>query len=212
MFETERFIEACREAVKNPDTRALKEVVERAVIEPGQIVKALGEPKRAGIGTLHQSDDLTVLNIIWGPGMTLHPHDHRMLAVIGLYGGQENNTFYKRSEGGLREQGGKVSGVLSKADGKPLCRLTFEQKGALRVFLRRAVFRACVSQAAIAASSASVAAAPGSSASVTATRLWPRRSRRIRRPRASPRRSLPRGRRRGLISARFPATRAGEAA
>ncbi len=107
MFETERFIEACREAMKDPDTRAIKEVVQRAVSEPGQIVKTLGEPKRAGIGTLHQSDDLTVLNIIWGPGMTLHPHDHRMLAIIGLYGGQENNTFYKRSESGLSEQGGK---------------------------------------------------------------------------------------------------------
>ena len=107
MFETERFIEACREAMKDPDARTIKEVVQRAVSEPGQIVKTLGEPKRAGIGTLHQSDDLTVLNIIWGPGMTLHPHDHRMLAIIGLYGGQENNTFYKRSEGGLSEQGGK---------------------------------------------------------------------------------------------------------
>ena len=30
-----------------------------------------------------------------------------MLAIIGLYGGQENNTFYKRSESGLSEQGGK---------------------------------------------------------------------------------------------------------
>ncbi len=107
MFETERFIEACGDAVKDSDTRALKQVIERAVSEPGQIVKTLGEPKRAGIETLHQSDDLTVLNIIWGPGMTLHPHDHRMLAVIGLYGGREDNTFYKRSEGGLSEQGGK---------------------------------------------------------------------------------------------------------
>ncbi len=107
MFETERFIEACREAMKDPDARAIKEVVQRGVSEPLKIVKTLGERKRAGICTLHQSDDLTVLNIIWGPGMTLHPHDHRMLAIIGLYGGQENNTFYKRSEGGLSEQGGK---------------------------------------------------------------------------------------------------------
>ena len=93
--------------MKDTDTRAIREVVERAVSEPGQIVKKLGGPKRAGIETLHQSADLTVLNLIWGPGMSLHPHDHRMLAIIGLYGGQENNTFYKRSKGGLSEQGGK---------------------------------------------------------------------------------------------------------
>lgn len=107
MFETERFIEACREALQSGDSRALKEVVERAVSEPGGILKALGEPKHAGIETLHQADDLTVLNIIWGPGMTLHPHDHRMLAVIGLYGGREDNTFYSRDAAGLKEKGGK---------------------------------------------------------------------------------------------------------
>lgn len=107
MFEKERFIEACREALRDPDSRAVKEVVARAVSEPAAIVRALGEPERAGIETLHQAHDLTVLNIIWGPGMTLHPHDHRMLAIIGLYGGREDNKFYSRDGNGLTEKGGK---------------------------------------------------------------------------------------------------------
>jgi len=107
MFETGRFVEACREALKDPDSRAVKEVVQRAVSEPRQVLKALGEPTRAGIETLHQANDLTVLNIIWGPGMELHPHDHRMLAIIGLYGGREDNKFYRRDGSGLTQKGAK---------------------------------------------------------------------------------------------------------
>jgi predicted metal-dependent enzyme (double-stranded beta helix superfamily) len=39
--------------------------------------------------------------------MTLYPHDHRMWAAIGIYGGQEDNTFYRRSDGRLVASGGK---------------------------------------------------------------------------------------------------------
>jgi predicted metal-dependent enzyme (double-stranded beta helix superfamily) len=57
---------------------------------------------------LHHAPDLTILNVIWAPGMYLRPHDHRMWAAIGVYGGQEDNTFYRRdAEAGLTESGGK---------------------------------------------------------------------------------------------------------
>jgi predicted metal-dependent enzyme (double-stranded beta helix superfamily) len=78
------------------------------VTEPGQILKALGEPGFSGIQTLHRSENLTILNVLWGPGMTLYPHDHRMWAVIGIYSGREDNSFYRRSENGLTAHGGKT--------------------------------------------------------------------------------------------------------
>ncbi len=40
--------------------------------------------------------------------MDLHPHDHRMWAVIGIYGGREDNIFYRRSKGGLTQHGSKL--------------------------------------------------------------------------------------------------------
>jgi predicted metal-dependent enzyme (double-stranded beta helix superfamily) len=46
--------------------------------------------------------------------MRLYPHDHRMWAVIGIYTGQEDNTFYRRSAPGsptLTESGGKEVAV-----------------------------------------------------------------------------------------------------
>jgi predicted metal-dependent enzyme (double-stranded beta helix superfamily) len=108
MFEKERFIEECRIALKESDPRAaIRELVARAVSEPAHIVQALGEPKRAGIETIYQANDLTILNLCWGPRMVFKPHDHRMWAVIGIYGGLEQNIFYHRSEYGLKQHGTK---------------------------------------------------------------------------------------------------------
>jgi predicted metal-dependent enzyme (double-stranded beta helix superfamily) len=59
---------------------------------------------------LHHTPDLTVIHVVWAPGMTLFPHDHRMWAVIGIYAGQEDNAFYRRTAPGARtlvESGGK---------------------------------------------------------------------------------------------------------
>jgi predicted metal-dependent enzyme (double-stranded beta helix superfamily) len=46
---------------------------------------------------LYNTDEFTVLNVVWPPKMTLYPHDHRMWAAIGIYGGSEQNVFYRRS-------------------------------------------------------------------------------------------------------------------
>src|SRR5687768_9173317 len=109
MFEKERFIEDCREALKERNAQAaIRELVERAVADRAQVVRALGEPKRAGVETIYKADDLTILNLCWGPCMRLKPHDHRMWAVIGIYGGCEENVFYRRGERGLTQHGTKV--------------------------------------------------------------------------------------------------------
>jgi len=109
MFDLERFKEDCLEALNEKSPHgAVKELVARAVAEPGQVLKTLGEPKLAGIESLYRSERLTILNVLWGPGMNLYPHDHRMWAVIGVYGGQEENAFYRRSETGLAKHGNKT--------------------------------------------------------------------------------------------------------
>ena len=108
MFEKERFVEECRAALKTSDAHAaIRELVARAVSEPAQVVRALGEPQRVGVETIYKADDLTILNLCWGPRMVFRPHDHRMWAVIGIYGGREQNIFYRRNERGLRQHGTK---------------------------------------------------------------------------------------------------------
>lgn len=109
MFESDGFIEDCRRCLGEQNSHAaVREVVGRAVSEPGSILKTLGEQNLSGIQTLYRSDKLTILNVLWGPGMTLYPHDHRMWAVIGIYSGREDNSFYYRSESGLQAHGAKT--------------------------------------------------------------------------------------------------------
>src|SRR6188768_2300003 len=107
MFSTEQLIDDCRLALQDSTGRAVKEVVRRAIAEPAQVLAALGTPTRAGLFPLHQSSTLTILNVVWAPGMSIFPHDHRMWAVIGVYGGTEDNVFYKRMPGGLAHASNK---------------------------------------------------------------------------------------------------------
>jgi predicted metal-dependent enzyme (double-stranded beta helix superfamily) len=97
MFDLERFIDDCEAAVaETADHTAVREVVARVVRDPGAVLAHLGEPTRAGIGVLHRSSRVTILNFTWGPHMSFMPHDHHMWAVIGLYTGREDNIFWRR--------------------------------------------------------------------------------------------------------------------
>ena len=101
MFDVEEFVASCQ-AVLKEHTPALtvEDLVAQVMNDPDQLVAALGEPAKGGIISLHRSPELTVLQIIWPPGMALYPHNHNLWAVIGLYGGQEDNTFFNRDSQG----------------------------------------------------------------------------------------------------------------
>ena len=102
MFDLDRLIADCRDAVASiAPSAAVVELVERAMAAPAEVEAVLGTPRLGGLFTLHHSRELTVLNVVWSPGMAIYPHEHRMWAVIGLYGGREDNTFYRRSDRGL---------------------------------------------------------------------------------------------------------------
>lgn len=124
MFDLERFIEDCRAAVREDRThRAAREVVARAVADPAGVLKGIGEPSRAEVQKLYHAPDLTILNVVWGPGMTVRPHNHLMWAVIGVYTGRENNIYWRRlpeDTGGRIEAAGAKS--LGVRDAEPLGR------------------------------------------------------------------------------------------
>jgi predicted metal-dependent enzyme (double-stranded beta helix superfamily) len=97
MFNVDRFIEDCKRAASGTDGhKAVRELLERSVSQPSSVLAALGEPKQAGVQKLYVADDLTILNVIWGPQMVLMPHNHEMWAVIGVYTGREDNIFWRR--------------------------------------------------------------------------------------------------------------------
>src|SRR5204862_272935 len=73
--------------------------------------------------TLYHAPELTILNVVWGPRMTIMPHNHLMWAVIGIYTGREDNIFWRRLPG---ETGGKIEAAgaksLGERDAEPLGR------------------------------------------------------------------------------------------
>ncbi len=81
MFDIDEFIGGCREAVRETDPRrAVREPLERAVSEPAAVGEALA-PTEGGFTLLHHAPDLTVLHVVWAPGMRIFPHDHQMWAA-----------------------------------------------------------------------------------------------------------------------------------
>ena len=93
MFDLEQFTADCRAALAaDKSHKHVCDVVARAVADPASVLRALGEPKCAGLHKLYQSHDLTVLNVVWAPMMTIMPHNHSMWAVIGIYTGREDTS------------------------------------------------------------------------------------------------------------------------
>ena len=124
MFDLDRFKgECCAAATGGAVQQAIREILARAVAAPGAVLKALGEPRCAEVQTLHRSAELTILNVIWGPWMTVMPHNHNMWAIIGIYTGREDNILWRRipdePSGRIEAAGAKA---LSERDASPFGR------------------------------------------------------------------------------------------
>ena len=96
MFDIDRFAADCRAALAERGSDAIREVVRRAVSEPGGIIAALGEKTGAFADVLVRAPDLTIFNVVWGSRQWTLPHNHNHRAIIGMYGGGEDNIFWRR--------------------------------------------------------------------------------------------------------------------
>ena len=97
MFNLDDFIESCKSAVTNDGTHLeIKEIVKKAVSDPGSLMKVVGEPVKAGASPIFSSSNLTIVNVVWAPWVTIYPHNHNIWAVIGIYSGREDNIFWRR--------------------------------------------------------------------------------------------------------------------
>jgi predicted metal-dependent enzyme (double-stranded beta helix superfamily) len=112
MFDLDQFAIDCRSALRaDKSSKHVRDVVARAVADPASLLKALGEPTCAGLHKLYHARDLTILNVVWAPMMTVVPHNHSMWAVIGIYTGREDNIFWRR----LPNSPGKVEAAGAKS-------------------------------------------------------------------------------------------------
>ncbi|HWA60544.1 MAG TPA: hypothetical protein VG939_04180 [Caulobacteraceae bacterium] len=108
MFELEAFIEDCLRLSREPHApRRVLERMREAMADTASVAKGV-TPLDAKVGVLdaplYRSPELTVLNVTLRPGILSIAHDHRMWAVIGIYAGEEINTFYRRQDDGSLEE------------------------------------------------------------------------------------------------------------
>jgi predicted metal-dependent enzyme (double-stranded beta helix superfamily) len=119
VFDVQAFVANCQTALAEPQPMlAIKEILDRAVSEPDAVAAAL--QVKPGVEVLHRDADLTVVSVVIPAGLpATPPHDHRMWALVGIYGGQEDNAFFRRLDTGLTESGGRslrVSDTLAMGD------------------------------------------------------------------------------------------------
>ena len=68
MFDTQQFIADCEAAVAADSSHVgVREIVARAVSDPADVLKELGEPDASGAQKIHNSDTLTIINVVWAP-------------------------------------------------------------------------------------------------------------------------------------------------
>ncbi len=96
MYTLDNLLGELRHAVAINDLTAVAEIVRRA-IHKKPLVSQTDAPQ-----SLHSEPGLTVLHTVVNPGFVSPPHDHRTWAVIGVYDGEENNTFYRLIAGSRR--------------------------------------------------------------------------------------------------------------
>jgi len=108
MFDIDELLSDCSRAVAESEPRlAVKEVLEQAMQHPDEVSHAL-PASQAELVPLYASEQLSVVKVVWAPGMRFRPHNHLMWAAIGLYGGQEDNAFYRRAGDGITASGGRT--------------------------------------------------------------------------------------------------------
>ncbi len=103
----------------DPQTRVI-EIVREAMADPAMpaAIAPRSEYETLEDLALHRSPELTIFAAAFAPGLGVGPHNHNMWSVVGVCSGQEENRFFERDGGGLRDVGVETvegPGVLSNA-------------------------------------------------------------------------------------------------
>jgi hypothetical protein len=122
-FDREAFVDECRRALaEDAQQLAVREVVERAVRDPAGVESEFGVADGWRIDVLYNDEDLTIMHFVWPPLVDLFPHEHKMWSTVGIYGGVEDNTHYRRAGHSIEVNGrkrGEVGDVLLLGSSAP---------------------------------------------------------------------------------------------
>ena len=113
-FKLQSFISSCLAVINDADAhKQITALLAKVVADPDSIYAEIGRPEKAQIEKLYVSDELTVVNVVWAPKMTLLPHNHNMWASIGVYCGREDNILWRR----LKDEPNRIEAAGAKTIG-----------------------------------------------------------------------------------------------
>jgi len=115
------FVDTCKQAVQGDDPRAtIHTAMQELFADPAalaavipaftadDIATSLRGFRLGGEALLHQADDLSVMVLGTLPGVIQPPHDHEMVAMIGVFEGCEEQRFWARTDNGIEAVAGRL--------------------------------------------------------------------------------------------------------
>ncbi|MEL7546475.1 MAG: cysteine dioxygenase family protein [Pseudomonadota bacterium] len=112
MSAKETFIETVKSANATGGKDAVRTALANAIAAWGGPPPWIENTASGEFSVVYRDRDLTIMNIIWPPGVITEPHNHNSWAVIGIYQGREDNLLWQRDEDGI-----KPAGALTLAAG-----------------------------------------------------------------------------------------------
>jgi predicted metal-dependent enzyme (double-stranded beta helix superfamily) len=105
-MDLDAFVASCCEAAtrESEPWNAVRELLDEALRDRAAVAGALPVTK-AELLPIYAGPEVTVVKVVWAPGMTFPPHDHLTWACNGLYSGCEHNTLFELDGETLREVG-----------------------------------------------------------------------------------------------------------
>lgn len=116
----DEFVDACRAVVDEgesvrprlaalvADLVADHEALAAAVPAFDEVPTSVRGWQLGGEHICHQADDLTVMVLDTLPGVAQPPHDHAMVAIIGVFEGCEDQRFWSRTPDGIESAAGRA--------------------------------------------------------------------------------------------------------
>jgi predicted metal-dependent enzyme (double-stranded beta helix superfamily) len=77
----------------------LQDVVARPALWQAMFEREVHQTDHRGISELHEDARLTITHVALDPDFVSGVHDHGIPALIAVYSGQEDNTFYRLADG-----------------------------------------------------------------------------------------------------------------
>ena len=107
-FDLDELIARLKRSVEDdsPSVR-VKAILQEQLQDPDRVLK--GMPEFADDeAILFEDDRISIWFCRFRPGTTVPPHDHQMVATIGVYSGAERNEFFENDPDGTIRQSSEV--------------------------------------------------------------------------------------------------------